>query len=104
MRELMFHIDGTAGTPSASGFDRFGIASVTDLGAGNYTIIFANPSSSQRACMLKSAVSATADIAVQVTAEAYDRVTILCILMSTTAATDADVNLCVALSDARYDV
>lgn len=101
MRELNFSIDGTAGTPAASGFDQFGISSVVDLGAGNYTIIFANPF--ERACQLGGWASLTANIMLQVTAVAYDRITVQC-TDETGAAADADLHMCVKGSDARYDV
>lgn len=102
MRELNFIIDGTAGTPSASGFDQYGIDSVVDLGAGNYTIIFKN--AFERACQAGGITSLTADVAVQVTAVAYDRITIQCTAASTGLAKDADLHFCVKGSDARYDV
>jgi len=101
MRELNFTIDGTSGTPAASGFDRFGIKSVTDLGLGNYTIIFASPF--ERACMLGGWSALTSDIALEVTAVAYDRITVQCTLASTGVAADADIALCVKGSDARFD-
>jgi len=101
MRELNFAISGTAGTPVASGFDRFGIKQVIDLGVGNYTVIFKAPF--ERACLLGGWSSSTADVALQVTALAYDRITVQCTLASTAAAVDADISLCVKGSDARFD-
>jgi hypothetical protein len=102
MRELNFSIDGTAATPSASGFDQYGISSVIDLGAGNYTIIFRDPF--ERACQLGGIGMLTAGIIMQVTAVAYDRITVLCTAAATGAATDADFHMCVKGSDSRYDV
>ena len=100
MRELNFIIDGTAGTPAASGFDRFQISSVVDLGAGNYTIIFSSPY--ERACQLGGHGMLTADSALQVTAVAYDRITVQCTDL-VGAALDCDFSLCVKGSDARFD-
>lgn len=102
MRELNFIIDGTAGTPAATGFDRFQISSVVDLGVGNYTIIFKSPFN--RACQAGGITSLTADVAVQVTAVAYDRITVQCTAASTAAAKDADLHFCVKGTDSRYDL
>ena len=101
MRELNFVIDGTAGTPAASGFDRFQIKEVIDLGAGNYTVIFKSPF--ERACQLGGWSTSTADVTMQVTAVAYDRITVQCTTASSGAAVDADITLCVKGSDARFD-
>ena len=43
MRELQIIVDGTAGTPSASGHDRLQISSVVDNGVGDYTVILKRP-------------------------------------------------------------
>lgn len=102
MRELNFSISGTAGTPAASGFDQFGILSVTDLGTGNYTIIFKSPF--ERACMLGGFSIETASAGLQVTATAYDRITVQCFDTTDGSALDADFSLCVKGSDSRYDV
>lgn len=100
MRELNFLIDGTQATPVATGFDRFQISSVIDLGAGNYTIVFASPF--ERACQLAGIVSLTAGVTAHVTATAYDRVTVQC-LDTAGAALDADLSLCVKGTDSRFD-
>ena len=101
MRELNFIIDGTAGTPSASGFDEYGIDSVVDLGAGNYTIVFKNPFN--RACQVGGITSATANRIVQVTAVAYDRVTVQ-VTDDAGLAADADLHFCIKGTDSRYNV
>jgi len=101
MRELNFIIDGTAVTPSASGFDRFQINSVLDLGAGSYTIIFKRPFA--RACQLGGHGMLTASSALQVIAVAFDRITVQCTDLAGIAL-DADFSLCVKGSDARYDI
>lgn len=100
LRELNFIIDGTAGTPVATGFDEKQISSVVDLGAGNYTIIFLKPF--ERACQLGGIVPLTAGIIAQITAVAYDRVTIQC-TNDAGVATDADLHICVKGSDARFN-
>lgn len=99
-RMLVFSIDGTAGTPAATGFDRFQIQSVVDLGAGNYTIIFDNPF--ERDCMPVGHCVLTAARALQVTAVAYDRVTVQCTDLAGAPA-DADFNMQVIGSDGRFD-
>ena len=100
MRELNFIINGTAVTPSASGFDRFQIKQVIDLGAGAYTIIFAHPF--ERACQLGGVGMITAQRSLSVTAVAYDRITVAVTDLAGVAA-DADFALCVKGSDARFD-
>lgn len=100
MRELNFIIDGTSATPAASGFDRFQIKQVIDLGAGNYTIIFKSPF--ERACQLGGVGMITPQRVLAVTAVAYDRITVA-ITDLAGAAADADFALCVKGSDARFD-
>jgi len=100
MRELNFIIDGTAGTPVASGFDRFQIKQVIDSTNGLYTIIFNSPF--ERACQLGGHGVLTADRALQVVAVAYDRITVQCTDLAG-ADTDSDFSLCVKGSDARHD-
>lgn len=100
-RILHFIVTGTAVTPAALGFDRYGISSVVDLGAGNYTIIFKYPF--ERACQLAGFGSLTANRLLQVTAVAFDRITVQC-TDDAGAPADADLHLSVVGSDARYDI
>ena len=103
MRELNFALNGVPATPVVSGFDQHGISSVVDLGAGNYTIIFKNPF--ERACQLGGIGMLTAGIIMQVTAVAYDRITVLCTDAATgLTATDCAFHMCVKGTDSRYDV
>ena len=74
MRMLIFSITATGTTPVASSFDRFQIKSVTDLGVGNFTIIFNLPF--ERDCLPLSAMTLTTAGVVTITAVAYDRVTV----------------------------
>jgi len=97
MRALNFSLDQA--TDAISGFDRFGIDSVIDLGAGSHTIIFKSPF--ERDCSLAGFSSADADVAVQVIAVAYDRITIQSHVAGVAA--DADVTLQVIGSDSRFD-
>lgn len=103
LRELNIKLNGTLATPTVTGFDQYQVSSVVDLGVGNYTVIFSNPF--ERACQLGGVASLTADIDVQVTAVAFDRITVKCMDAATgLAATEADLFLCIKGSDSRYDV
>lgn len=97
MRVLNIRLDQA--TDTISGFDRFQIKEVLDLGAGNHTIVFERPF--ERDCMATGAVSFTADSTVQVTAVAYDRITVQC----ATAGAPADINFSLQImgSDSRFD-
>ena len=97
MRSLNFELDQA--TDTISGFDRFQIASVTDLGAGQHTIIFSRPF--ERDCMLAGFSSKDADVTVQVLAVAFDRITIQSFVAGVAA--DADIALQVLGSDHRFD-
>jgi len=101
MRELNFVIDGVSVTPVVSGFDRFQIKQIIDLGVGHYTIIFKRPFS--RSCQLGGHGMLTASTALSVVAVAYDRITVQCTDLAAIA-TDAIFSLCVKGSDARYDI
>lgn len=77
VRELTFLVDGTLATPAASELDASEVASISDLGAGNYTIIFKNPlQSSSMKWLVAGIVLVTAAVIVNVTAVADDRVTV----------------------------
>ena len=100
LRMLNVSIDGTVATPIASSFDQHQIASIIDLGAGNYTIIFASPF--ERDCLPQGHMMLAADRAMHVTAVAFDRVTVQCSDLAGVAA-DAAFNLSVMGSDGRFD-
>ena len=93
MRMLNFKIGSTATTPAAESFDRFQIDSVVDLGVGNYTIIFALPF--ERDCLPVGHCLFSANSTLQVTAVAYDRVTVQITSGDVAAAADVDFSLCI---------
>lgn len=101
LRMIMVHVDGTAGTPAATSFDKFGVTSVTDLGAGSYRIIFNRPFA--RACKLAGWSTETAQRVVEVTATDVDRITVQCRDLAGVAA-DVDIFLTVVGSDSSYDI
>lgn len=103
MRELSVSIDGTAGTPSASGPDKFGISQVIDLGAGNYTLILAQPSANGKDVLVGGHAMLTASTAMSITAVAFDRVTVQCTDLAGVAA-DADFSICLKVHDARFEI
>ena len=100
LRKLVFTVDGVVATPVASGFDKFGILQILDLGAGNYTIIFADPF--ERACIVEGHSMTTPNSALHVTAVAFDRVTVQCTDLAA-GALDAVFSLSVMGSDGRFD-
>lgn len=103
-RIIAMEVRGTQATPDSRQFgsSEFQAASVTDLGAGNYTIIFNEPF--ERECMLMGWSSSTAGaVECQVTAIAFDRITIQ-VNNAAGAALDADVSLMILGSDGRYNV
>lgn len=102
MRELLVSIADSAGTPTASGPDKFGISSVTDLGAGNYLLILKNPASNDKNVLLKG-WSGPADTSVAVTAVDHDRITIQVTDLAN-APKDEDVTLTLGVHDARYEI
>ena len=99
LRKLIFGLLGTLVTPTAFGFYWFGI-SIIDLGLGNYTMIFDYPF--ERACMVTGFASLTAEGVIQVTAVAYDRVTVQ-IINAAGADIDADFTMEICGSDGRFD-
>ena len=103
-RFIAVEVRGTQATPDARQFGSadYQVSSVTDLGAGNYTIIFNEPF--ERECMLVGWSSSTASVAeCQVTAVAFDRITVL-VSDNAGAALDADISLMIMGSDGRYNV
>lgn len=100
LRMLNFKVEDTATTPVAASFDRFQIASITDLGGtGAFTVIFSKPF--ERDC-LPVGTAVFGEGAVAITAVAYDRVTVQ---VSDLAGTDAnlDFSMCICGSDSRFD-
>lgn len=75
VRKMLFAINGTAGTPAASGLDSSQILSVTDNGTGDYTIVFKNPFH-PNANVQGMVSSKTAGVQALVTAIDFDRVTV----------------------------
>lgn len=99
LRQMVFKIENTATTPTSAGFDRFQIDSIVDLGVGNFTIIFANPF--VREC-LPTGSMVFGQGAVEVTAVAYDRVTVQVTDLAGTAV-DLDFSMNIMGSDGRFD-
>ena len=101
MRELQIIVDGTAGTPSASGHDKLQISQVVDNGVGDYTIILKRPFNAVNKSKAMAFVqSITADRVAAVVAVAHDRVTVNVTDLSGVAA-DADLMILIKGSDAR---
>lgn len=101
-REIVVLLRGTLGTPDVQGPDRLQISSVVDLGAGNYTLILRKPAQYNKDVFLKGHGFQTADSAIQVTAVAFDRITIQCTDLAA-AAKDADVYLTIGIDDSRFN-
>jgi hypothetical protein len=100
VREFTFKLDGVIATPAASELDASQVKSVTDLGAGNYTVIFSNPlQSATMKWLVKGIVAVTANIIVEVTATADDRITVQARIASTGVATDAVMYITVVGTD-----
>jgi len=99
LRTLVVKVASTATVPVAESFDRFGIASITDLGVGNFTVIFKAPF--ERDCLPVGGLVFGAG-AVEVTAVAYDRVTVQVSDLAGAAA-DLDFSLQIMGSDSRFD-
>ena len=100
LRMLNLSVVDTATTPAAASFDRFQIASITDVGVGNYTIIFAKPF--ERDCIVVGHSLVGAGI-LTVTAVAYDRVTVQVDSDFIATAADIDFSICICGSDSRFD-
>lgn len=101
MRAMAFKVDGTAGTPSATGFDASQVLSVTDNGTGDYTIIFKYPFNV--AGEVQAIVSSqTAGVQAYVTAVDHDRVTVEGVdTTDGSTATDCDFDILVIGNDGR---
>ena len=100
MRSLAFILDGVPAAPVVSGLDQYGVSDVLDLGAGNYTIIFAKPF--ERDCQPSGHCMFTADGTLEIVSVAYDRVTVQTKVSG--AAADTKFSLFILGSDARFDV
>ena len=101
LREMSLQINGTLATPTATGFDQYGVSSVVDSTNGLLTIIFKRPF--ERACQVKGIVPITADTRHEVVAVDFDRVTVQC---TDLAGVDAvgDYYITILGSDSRFDV
>jgi len=102
-REMHFGITGTAGTPAATGVDRFLVADVADNGAGDYTITLTGKASAERDLFLKGWSTSTADTTLSVTAVTGSTIQVACTAASTGAAQDADISLTLGATDQRFD-
>lgn len=99
-REIHIGYAGASGD-AVSGVDRFLISSVTDGGAGLYTINLTGKASSERDVFLKGFSSSTADCLVQVVAVTGATMQVQCWVAG--AAADADISLTMGLTDHRMD-
>lgn len=104
MRELNFKIDGTSGTPSALGLDKLQIASVVDNGVGDYTINLLRPFNNEIIEVPQAQItSITAQRVATISAISASSITIEVTDLAGAAA-DADLDICMKGSDARYVV
>lgn len=99
LRQLNIVVDATSGTPVISGFDKLGIDSVIDLGAGNHTIIFKRPF--EQSCIPTGHCMFTVGGSLEITAVAYDRVTVQSKVA--TVAADAKFSLQITGCDSRLN-
>jgi hypothetical protein len=88
--EIFIAVNGTAGTPAATGIDAKAVASVQDLGAGNYKITLKDKSPQN--VLVGGIVLATAARTGRVTAVDQESVTLQFNNLSGVAA-DADFNI-----------
>jgi hypothetical protein len=90
--EIFIAVNGTATTPTASGIDAKAVASVQDLGAGNFRIVLKDKSPQE--VVVGGIVLATAGRVGRVTAKDQESVTLQFTNLSGVAA-DADFNICI---------
>lgn len=90
LHEVFFAVDGTAGTPAASGLDSKFVSSVVDNGAGDYTINFQDKA--QRDMIVSSIMPTTASRVYEVKAVTSSSVRVQFRNLSGVAA-DADFNI-----------
>lgn len=100
VRQLAFSVDGSAGTPAASGLDGFQVSSVVDNGTGDYTIILANPFGLAPQ-VLGIVATSTGVHSIEVTAKDIDRVTVN-FFDETNTAIDADFDIALLGTDMDY--
>ena len=96
--QINLSINGTAATPVASGPDAAFVASVQDLGTGNYKINFKEPAKIAPFC--SGLILLTADSTIIVTASTVDSITVQAkSVAATPAAKDVDFNIQLQWSD-----
>jgi hypothetical protein len=91
MTQLQISVDGTAGTPAATGPDAMFIDSITDNGTGSYTITLKE--SAKIAPFVTGLVSLTDQAIGRVTATTVSSITVQWDDPATGAAKDADFNI-----------
>lgn len=99
-REMHISYTGASGDV-VGGVDRLLVDSVTDIGAGNYTINLKGKASAERDIFLKGWSTSTADCALQVTAVTGSSMTVQCTVAGIAA--DADISLTIGATDQRFD-
>ncbi len=96
--ELNISVDGTAGTPSASGPDAKYVESVTDLGTGNYKIKLKEPAKMN--LHVSALVLATADSTIIPTVVSAQEVTVQAkSVAAAPAAKDVDFSIQIKFAD-----
>ena len=101
MREIHMSFGGDAGGDAIGGPDEFLVESVTDGGAGLYTIILKGKAASdEQDIVLKGFSSSTADCNVQVIAATGTQIQVQCHVAGVAA--DADISLTLGLHDQRF--
>ena len=101
LREINLQINGLLATPTATGFDEFGVSEVIDGGTGLITIVLNRPFL-RSDVMVKSISMITADATASVVATAADRVTIQAMVAGVDA--DADYFISILGSDFKNKV
>jgi hypothetical protein len=91
LHEIHIAVDGVSATPAASGVDALFIASITDLGTGNYKITVKDKA--QQNMWVQSIVPTTASRVWSVTAADKESVTVQFLNLSGVAA-DCNFNIC----------
>ena len=103
MREIVVMVDGTAGTPAATGFDASQIDSVVDNATGDYTIILKKPFNKDNSNLPVCQVTSMTDgVMVKFDSSAYDRVTVKA-FDDAGLAVDADLLLVIKGCDHRFN-
>jgi hypothetical protein len=103
MKMLSLEVDGTLGTPAASGFDGKQV-SVIDNGTGDYTIVLKRPGAKANANKCKAMVTPLeADTICHVDAVDHDRVTVKCFASDGITAKDAQISMLIMACDHRFN-